>query len=136
MSALAVDTSVAVPLLLDYHDHHAEIWAWWRGRRASLCGQAWVETYSVVTRLPPPLRLEPDDAAQLMAARFAAPLALGADTYERLPQILAERQVAGGAVYDAMVALTAVEHRRTLATRDGRARGTYETMGADVEFVG
>lgn len=40
--------------------------------------------------------------------------------------------IAGGAVNDALVALAAVEHDATLATRDRRAKETNETVGADV----
>jgi hypothetical protein len=38
-------------------------------------------------------------------------------------------------VYDALVALAAVEHRCQLATRDARAKATYESIGADVVIV-
>jgi hypothetical protein len=41
-------------------------------------------------------------------------------------------ELAGGAVYDALVGLAAVENGATLATRDSRARATYEIVGADV----
>ena len=43
--------------------------------------------------------------------------------------------MAGGAVYDAMAALAAVQNDCVLATRDGRAMATYEAMGAHVEVV-
>jgi hypothetical protein len=43
--------------------------------------------------------------------------------------------VAGGAVYDAMVALAAVEHGTDLATRDARARATYESDGDRMVIV-
>jgi toxin FitB len=43
--------------------------------------------------------------------------------------------VAGGAVYDALVALAAKQHRVALATRDARARGTYDAVGAEVIVV-
>lgn len=56
-------------------------------------------------------------------------------TARRLPGLLAERNVSGAAVYDAFVALAAVENKCVLATRGGRALATYERMGADVEFV-
>jgi hypothetical protein len=39
-------------------------------------------------------------------------------------------------VYDALVALAAVEHRASLATRDTRAKGTYEAVGANVIIAG
>ena len=40
--------------------------------------------------------------------------------------------IAGSAVYDALVGLAAVENGAALATRDNRARATYEIVGADV----
>jgi predicted nucleic acid-binding protein len=42
---------------------------------------------------------------------------------------------AGGAVYDALVALAAKEHSAALATRDARARGTYDVVGVEVIVV-
>lgn len=64
--------------------------------------------------------------------RFAAPLLLGRRTLRRLPSIFGELGIAGGAVYDALVGLAAVENGVALATRDDRARGTYELIGAEV----
>lgn len=43
--------------------------------------------------------------------------------------------IAGGAVYDGLVALAAKEHGATLATRDARARGTYDAVGVKVIIV-
>ena len=84
----------------------------------------------MLTRLPGDLRLAPADAARLITERFAAPYVLGRDTHERLPQVFGRLGIAGGAVYDALVALAAVEHDATLATRDLRAKATYDTVGA------
>lgn len=105
---------------------------WWRGRDVALSGHALAETYSVLTRLPGDLRLDPSDAARLLGERFAPPLVLGARETRRLPGTLARLGVAGGAVYDALVALAAVEHDADLATRDLRAKATYEAVGARV----
>jgi predicted nucleic acid-binding protein len=91
-----------------------------------------VETYSVLTRLPGDVRLAPADAAHLISERFAEPLILGAKTSRALPDLLAGLGIAGGAVYDALVAVAAVEHGARLATRDARASATYVTLGADV----
>ena len=41
----------------------------------------------------------------------------------------------GGAVYDGLVALAAKEHGVALATRDARARGTYNAVGVKVVLV-
>jgi hypothetical protein len=43
--------------------------------------------------------------------------------------------IAGGAVYDGLVALAAQEHGLPLATRDARARGTYGAVGVQVILV-
>ncbi len=132
MTALAIDTSVAIPLLVQTHRDHAEVVRWWGGRDITLSGHAAVETYSVLTRLPGDLRLAPIDAARLIDERFAEPLTLGPQTAIRLTDILSRHGIAGGAVYDALVALAAVEHGAQLATRDARATSTYLTLGAEV----
>ena len=55
---------MAIPLLVATHAEHDGIVAWWEGREVALCGHAAVETYSVLTRLPGDLRVEPADAAR------------------------------------------------------------------------
>lgn len=135
MTRIALDTSVAIPLLVSTHRAHSNVSSWARGQRLSLSGHALVETYSVLTRLPGDVRVEPSDAARLLGSRFEAPLLLGARVAGRLPEVLAELKVSGGAVYDALVALAAVEQNTPLATRDGRARTTYEAVGARVVVV-
>ncbi len=54
----------------------------------------------------------------------------------RLPDVLSELGIAGGAVYDALVALAAREHNADLATRDARAKSTYDIVGVSVVVVG
>ena len=136
MTTLGLDTSVAVPLLVRTHRAHAAVTRWWDGREVALSGHALAETYSVLTRLPGDLRLAPADAARLLGERFGEPLLLGAEVAGRLPAVLGHLGIAGGAVYDALVALAAVEHDAELATRDIRARATYETVGARVVVAG
>jgi predicted nucleic acid-binding protein len=132
LTPLALDTSVAIPLLVATHRAHAAVSRWWDGREVALSGHAVAETYSVLTRLPGDLRLAPADAARLLGERFAEPLLLGSDVAARLPEVLGRLGIAGGAVYDALVALAALEHGADLATRDGRAKATYEMVGARV----
>jgi hypothetical protein len=50
--------------------------------------------------------------------------------------VLSRLGIAGGAVYDALVALAAVERGAHLATRDLRARASYGTVGARVIVAG
>ena len=132
MTAVGLDTSVAVPLLVRTHRAHAAVVRWWDGRDVALSGHALAETYSVLTRLPGDVRLAPADAARLLDERFVEPLLLGPGVARRLPDVLGRLGIAGGAVYDALVALAAAEHGADLATRDARAKATYETVGVRV----
>ena len=136
MTALALDTSVAIPLLVQTHREHAAIVRWCGSRPLALSGHAVVETYSVLTRLPGDVRIAPVDAARLLGDWFGAPLLLGTATAARLPEVLSGLGIAGAAAYDAIVALAAVEHGADLATRDVRAKATYETVGARVVVAG
>ena len=132
MTVLALDTSVAVPLVVASHRAHVAVSRWWDGRDVVLSGHAAVETYSVLTRLPGELRLAPGDAARLLRERFGAPLLLGLRSGRQLVETLSRLEIAGGAAYDALVALAALEHGAALATRDERARPTYERVGVTV----
>ena len=132
---VAIDTSVAVPLLVRSHHDHAAVVRWWGGQEVALSGHALAETYSVLTRLPGDARLAPADAARLLKARFSSALMLSSSRTRKLPDTLSRLGIAGGAVYDALVALAAKEHGVTLATRDARARGTYDAVGVKVIVV-
>jgi predicted nucleic acid-binding protein len=70
----------------------------------------------------------------VLNARFPSPLVLSSSRTRRLPDTLSRLGIAG-AVYDALVALAAKEHRAALATRDVRARGTYDAVGVEVIVV-
>jgi toxin FitB len=132
---VALDTSVAVPLLVRSHRDHTAVARWWNGQEITLSGHALAETYSVLTRLPGDARLAPTDAAHLVRTRFPAPLVLSSRRARNLPETLSRLGIAGGAVYDALVALAAQEHGAALATRDARARGTYDAVGVQVIVV-
>ena len=132
---VAVDTSVAVPLLVRSHQHHADVVRWWGGQELTLSGHALPETYSVLTRLPGDARLSAEDAARLLDARFTTPLTLSGPNARKIHVTLSRLGVAGGAVYDGLVALAAKQHGVALATRDARARGTYDAVGVDVIVV-
>lgn len=136
MTPLALDTSVAIPLLVQTHQAHADVVRWWNAREVALSGHALAETYSVLTRLPGDLRLDAVDAARLIRERFIRPMLLGSELSGRIPNVLSRLGIAGGAVYDALVALAALEHGADLATRDLRAKATYETVGVRVVVAG
>lgn len=130
-----MDTSVAIPLLVTSHPRHRVVSRWAKGRSLSLSCHAHAETYAVLTRLPGDARVEASDAVSLIDDNFGAPLMLSAKSAQNAHRELADNGVLGGATYDGLVALAAREHHRSLATRDARARSTYEVLGVRVELV-
>ena len=132
---LLIDTSVAVALAAAGHEHHQATRKAIGGRSCGLSGHAAFETFSVLTKLPPPSRRTPRAVARLLAHNFPGSLFLSAREAERLHARLASLGIAGGAVYDALVAATAAEHGVTLATRDRRAAETYRALDIDFELI-
>lgn len=135
MTLRFVDTSVAVPLLLANHQHHRSVTSHIGDAPLALTAHSAAETYSVLTRLPGDSRVAPSDAVALMGDRFnqvVAPDQAGLD----FVRSLADAGVAGGAVYDALVALAVVGiPGGVLLTRDLRASATYMRIGIAVDFV-
>lgn len=95
-----------------------------------LVGHVLVETYSVLTRLPSPHRVAPQDAGSVLRSLSFEVLTLPSSQHQPLLGLLAGRGIRGGAVYDGLVAATARHHGCTLLTRDRRARSTYDAVGA------
>ena len=117
-TAWAVDTSVAVAALDQSHEFHAVCRAAVLAHRPALAGHAAFETFSVLTQGFP-------EHCWLDARRQTALLAR-----------LGEMGLAGGSVYDALVASAAMAHGRRLLSRDQRAERTYQLVGVDYEWVG
>jgi predicted nucleic acid-binding protein len=132
---LLIDTSVAVALAAAGHESHHSTKDAVSGRSCGLSGHAAFETFSVLTRLPPPNRRTPHAVARLLAHNFPGSRFLSAQGAERLHARLASLGIAGGAVYDALVAAAAAEHGITLATRDRRAAETYRALDIDFELI-
>lgn len=132
---IAIDTSVAIPMALMRHDAHEIVRNWASGKTLHLSGHALAETFSVLTRLPGDARVSPADACTLIDALFGQPIVLSAQLQQRAHRELGKVNIAGGAVYDGLVALAAREHGLTLATRDARARSTYEALGVPVAIL-
>lgn len=132
---LLVDTSVAVALTVADHEHHEATFEALGERRIGLAGHAAFETFSVLTRLPPPARRTSATVARLLHATFPHTRFLSAQATASLLGRLASGDIAGGAIYDALVGAAAAEHRVTLATRDRRAMDTYRSLDVAIELV-
>src|SRR5690349_925106 len=107
---LLVDTSVAVTLAVADHEHHATTVRAVGPRTLGLAGHAAFETFSVLTRLPPPARRSPAVVARLLGASFPATRYLNARASAQLLAELGQAGIAGGAIYDALVGAVARHH--------------------------
>ncbi len=125
----AVDTSVVVPALLSWHEHHDSCAAAASG--AVIPAHAILESYSVMTRLPAPHRVDPALASSLLGRWFPPEkvVVAPAGMQRRLVGLVVAAGVDGGAVYDALVGMTAAHHGEELMTRDRRALATYDALG-------
>ncbi len=129
----AVDSSVVIAAFATWHEHHA-IARKAMATRPRLIAHAAVESYSVLTRLPPPHRAHPSIVHTFITQRFSEPfLTLSEAGYQELLATVAAAQILGGPAYDALIAFTAAEHQATLLSLDRRAAATYEAVGVAVE---
>jgi predicted nucleic acid-binding protein len=131
----AVDSSVVIAAFATWHEHHA-IARKAMATRPRLVAHAAVESYSVLTRLPPPHRAHPSIVHTFITERFTEPfLTLSEPGYQELLATVAAGKILGGPAYDALIAFTAAEHQATLLSLDQRAAATYEIVGAAVEYI-
>ena len=106
-----VDTSVFVSGMLSDHGQHAQTQPWLAKARAGafeavVSGHSLAELYAVLTRLPRTPRISSAEAFQLIQQNLASytVVSLSAPDYWKLIQDLAQAGVAGGTVYDAVIA--------------------------------
>jgi predicted nucleic acid-binding protein len=130
------DASVAVAAFASWHpDHQAARSA--LGDDARIVAHAALETYSVLTRLPERFRAAPDAVWPFLQRRFPDEfVSLSPSALRSALESLAQLGVVGGAVYDALIAVTARDHDAVLLSLDRRAAPTYERVGATVELLG
>lgn len=109
-----MDTSVLVSAMLPDHMHHSLSQPWLAQAKAGaleavISAHSLAELYAVLTRLPRTPRISPAEALQMIAENFASRtvVALSADDYLKLIEELARSGVAGGAVFDAVIAKAA-----------------------------
>ncbi len=131
----AADTSVVVAAFASWHERHEP------ARKLldsglRLIEHCALETYSVLTRLPPPHRSPGPVVCEFLRSRFPQPLLrMSAPAHRAFILGLPDHGVAGGAAYDALVAATAVACRAELVTCDQRAAAVYESYGTAVRLL-
>ena len=134
-----------VAVVCSWHVHHeaaiAEVGQ--RLRRDEdlvVAAPALVEAYSVLTRLPAPHRLSPAEAWALLEANSvtdAQLVALEAAAYRRLLARVVADGMAGGRVYDAVIAECVMKNdRTTLLTFNVAHFAPFRAAGLDVVVPG
>ncbi len=132
---IAVDTSVVVAGFASWHTMHgAAVDVLADG--PAVPGQVLAESYSVLTRLPPPHRAPPALVSTFLAERFPQPpLVLPARRLRELILGLSTLGVVGGSIYDALVAGAAKHAGLVLVTCDSRATPVYQRVGCDIRLL-
>jgi predicted nucleic acid-binding protein len=131
----AVDSSVAIAAILADEEAH-ELAEDALKRCTRTIAHVATETYSVLTRLPPPHRLLSADAAAIIDARLPSTyITLDASMYAKAPGRLAGAGISGGATYDGLIALTALSSDLELLTRDRRAERTYRALDVPYKLL-
>jgi len=132
---IAVDTSVVVAGLLVDHGQH-DLARPVLASKPALPAHVAIESYSVLTRMPLPGRLPALEATELLLGAFGGRvIALSGSEQEALLGRLPGLGIAGGSVYDALVAATALRYGMTLHSFDRRAAPTYDAVGVDYELI-
>jgi predicted nucleic acid-binding protein len=112
---IAIDSNVLVASVLSWHEHHraalSAVEAAVEGPdELVVVGHTLAEAYSVMTRLPAPHRVRPEDAVALLEGVVDAATAIlglsGRDTW-RTVRALPDVPASGGRTYDALIAATA-----------------------------
>ena len=111
-----LDASCLVPLVAEWHEHHEQTTKDYRarlrrGEHPVIPVHALLESYSVLTRLPPPLKTPPESAAEVLTKYFANVEIAGLESKLGWFVIRSSSalDIAGGRIYDAAIAAAAAE---------------------------
>ncbi len=129
------DTSVIVAAFARWHERHADARSAVE-RAGTLIAHVAVESYFVLTRLPPPHRAPGKLVVSFLEHHFPGPLLVAeSQTYRRLLTTASERGIAGAAVHDALIGLVAAQAGTTLVTLDERAASTYRALACPYRLL-
>jgi predicted nucleic acid-binding protein len=109
------DTSVLVAAMLEKHPHHGRALPWLRQAARGeveflVAAHSMAEMYSVLTTYPARPRISPSSARRLIrdnVEKTAKVVSLAAADYASVLERMSELGLAGGAVYDALLARAA-----------------------------
>lgn len=134
------DSSALLPAICDWHEFHSRASAYLEGLfniKSSIFVPEYVcvETYSVLTRLPPPYRMSAASAADLLDLNnnWFETIRLPDNRMLALLKSYAATGVAGGRIYDALH-LEAARHARANEFVTFNAKH-FEGLGGEIRIV-
>lgn len=141
MTGFTPDTSCMVAAVCGWHEHHDRAAAELTRRLAArepmlLAGPALVETYAVLTRLPPPHRLSPSDSLGLLEGNFLDAgqiVTLDGGSYRGLLRRAPRDAISGGRVYDTVIAQCALKAKASALLTFNQAHfASFACPGFDI----
>ncbi len=134
------DTSVLVAGFDPRHPIHGEAVPVLVEVKASgrLVAHTMAEAYSVLSSPGGPFRFEPEPVIAYLDQFLerSDPIQPRIGSYREALHLLGARDRAGGAVYDALIALAARDADVTLFSLDRRAERTYAACGVEAKMLG
>ncbi|HXN39044.1 MAG TPA: PIN domain-containing protein [Solirubrobacteraceae bacterium] len=133
---IAPDSSVVIAALAPWHEvHHAARDAL-QAEKVGLPAHVALETTSALSRMPQGRRIAPGVVLEALERAFPdAWLTLTGGEQRQALRNAVDAGVRGGALYDALIAATAIQNDAQLLSADGRARATYDTMGVRTRYL-
>ncbi|HET6999547.1 MAG TPA: PIN domain-containing protein [Solirubrobacterales bacterium] len=134
------DTSVLIAGFDPLHPFHAEAVPVLVDVRASgrLVAHTMAETYAVLSSPGGTFRFEPEPVVTYLGQFLerSDPIQPRPGSYREALELLGARNRAGGAVYDALIALAARDADVALVSLDRRAEQTYGICGVQARILG
>jgi predicted nucleic acid-binding protein len=133
-----------IAAVCSWHEHHGQAAGEIQRRlvrreRMIIAAPALVEAYSVLTRLPPPHRLSPENTLILLEANFikgTTIIVLQAGSYRDLLRQAPNNGVAGGQTYDAVIAMCAFKAKASALLTFNRSDFLFAAKQIDIIVPG
>jgi predicted nucleic acid-binding protein len=133
---IAADSSVVIAAIAPWHVAHMQARAALAGMDARLPAHAAFETTSTLSRMPEGQRMSAALVLEALEVDFPKKwLALSGNDQRASLSKAVQKELRGGALYDALIAATAAKHGATLISADRRAQPTYEAMDIEAHFI-
>jgi predicted nucleic acid-binding protein len=133
---IAPDSSVVIAAVAPWHTAHAAARDALHGAEVRLVAHVAFETTSALSRMPEGSRIAASVVVEALTRRFPeAWLQLDAAQARAALERATAAGLRGGALYDALIAATAIHHGAQLLSADRRARRAYDALGATATYL-